>query len=92
MLSPSFVSENARGKVFVRWGLPLLALATAVLLYSQWGDIVTVMVGWQKTLHTMLAEHIRAVSQDAVKYGGALVALSFACGAFHAVGPGHPLF
>ena len=89
MLSPSFVSENARGKVFVRWGLPLLALATAVLLYSQWGDIVTAMVGWQKTLHTMLAEHIRAVSQDAVKYGGALVALSFAYGAFHAVGPGH---
>lgn len=71
------------------WLCVVFFFAAAALLYSQWNDIVAAMVGWQKTLHAMLAEHIRSVSQDAVKYGGALVALSFAYGAFHAVGPGH---
>jgi nickel/cobalt exporter len=65
----------------------LVGLGFAV--YSQWSVFVSTVVEWQKELHSMLASHIRAVSENVFKYGGALVALSFAYGVFHAVGPGH---
>ncbi len=73
--------------------MKLLALALvaglAIVVYSQWGTFVTTTLEWQKTLHEMLAAHINAVSENVLKFGGALVALSFGYGVFHAVGPGH---
>ena len=73
------------------WKLIFLAVAVAlcVIIYAQWGLFVASVVEWQKSLHTMLASHIRDVSEDVLKYGGAMVALSFGYGVFHAVGPGH---
>lgn len=59
------------------------------IAYTHWGTFVATTVEWQKSLHGMLANHIRAVSEDVFKYGGALIALSFAYGVFHAIGPGH---
>ncbi|MFD2177203.1 nickel/cobalt transporter [Veronia pacifica] len=50
---------------------------------------MTQVIEWQKTLHVMLAEHISAVSENALEFGGALIALSFGYGVFHAIGPGH---
>lgn len=67
--------------------IAIIGLGLAV--FAQWNTFVSTTVEWQKELHAMLANHIRAVSQDVIKYGGALVAISFGYGVFHAVGPGH---
>ena len=71
--------------------LAALSIISVLVLtvYFQWSEFVQATVAWQKTLHAMLASHINSVSEDAFKYGGALVALSFGYGLFHAVGPGH---
>ena len=73
------------------WKLALLVffVSVAVVAYSQWNLLVVTIVEWQKALHTLLASHIGAVAENAPKYGGALIALSFCYGVFHAVGPGH---
>lgn len=72
-------------KLFTVFILAVLAYA----LYSEWNAFVLTTVEWQKELHSMLASHIKSVSEDVYKYGGALIALSFGYGVFHAVGPGH---
>lgn len=66
-----------------------IVIALGLTVYSEWSGFVSTTIEWQKSLHAMLADHIRAVSEDALKYGGALIALSFGYGVFHAVGPGH---
>ena len=67
----------------------VIFVVLAIALYMQWGSLVVSIIEWQKTLHSMLAEHMSAVSEDVLKYGGALMGLSFIYGVFHAVGPGH---
>jgi len=71
----------------------VVILASVILLvamvYREWAAFVSTTIEWQKSLHAMLASHIGAVSEDAVRYGGALIALSFGYGVFHAIGPGH---
>ncbi len=66
-----------------------LVFALGFAVYSEWGAFVLTTIEWQKLLHEMLATHINAVSEDIFKYGGALIALSFGYGVFHAIGPGH---
>ncbi|MDE1461309.1 nickel/cobalt transporter [Spartinivicinus poritis] len=68
-------------------GLSLLLIVITV--YNSWDTFVITVAEMHKTLHALLASHIRAVSENAFNYGGALVAFSFFYGAFHAVGPGH---
>ncbi|MCG8610341.1 MAG: nickel/cobalt transporter [Pseudomonadales bacterium] len=86
MLSSVPYSYFARLKKFV---IPLFILGLAGLIYSEWSPFIAATVEWQKTLHTMLASHIQAVSEDVYQYGGALILLSFGYGIFHAIGPGH---
>jgi len=79
----SYLATTAKAMLLV------LVLALGFTVYSEWGIFVLTAIEWQKSLHEMLASHISAVSQDIFTYGGALIALSFAYGVFHAVGPGH---
>lgn len=72
-------------KLMVLAAVALMAIA----LYLSWDALIVSVVQWQKHLHGLLAEHLKAVSGNAAKYGSALVALSFAYGIFHAIGPGH---
>lgn len=73
----------------IRILLAALIVGLGFVVSDHWSSIVAAIVEWQKTLHTMLAGHIRSVSEAPFAYGGALIALSFAYGVFHAVGPGH---
>lgn len=82
-------SKTAYASVLIKVTTLAVLAVLAYVLYSQWGSFVATSVDWQKSLHKMLAEHMRAVAQDAFKYGAGLVALSFVYGVFHAVGPGH---
>lgn len=67
----------------------ILLIGLGIIIYGQWEIFVATAIEWQQILHAMLASHISAVSENAFKYGGALIATSFAYGVFHAVGPGH---
>ncbi len=67
----------------------MLFIGVGVAAYQHWGAVVTSVIAWQKELHIMLSGHMKAVSENAFGYGGALIALSFGYGVFHAVGPGH---
>jgi nickel/cobalt exporter len=101
ILTPNFCREismkSGTGSVQIKmntaifWRLTLLGavVGLGILIYSQWGAFVVLVIDWQKTLHTMLASHISGVSEDALKHGSSLIVLSFAYGVFHAVGPGH---
>ena len=66
----------------------LIALLV-ILVYWHWTALMTQIIEWQRGFHAQLATHIRAVAEDTVTYGWGLIALSFAYGVFHAVGPGH---
>ncbi len=81
--------HNLYFRGFVKLACLLVILSLGAAAYMQWNAFVLTTVEWQRTLHSMLATHIQAVSNDAYKYGGALVILSFAYGVFHAIGPGH---
>lgn len=69
--------------------ISVITLLVIIVSFFGWDSFVSSTVEFQKDLHAMLANHIQAVSEDAFKYGGALIALSFGYGVFHAVGPGH---
>ena len=75
--------------VIAKLALTGLFIGLVIFVFSQWNTFVVTIVEWQKALHTMLASHIHAVSENVLKYGGALIALSFGYGVFHALGPGH---
>lgn len=81
--------KTAHAPLLAKVTILAIVAALAYMLYSQWGSFVAASVDWQRSLHAMLAEHMRAVAQDVFKYGAGLVALSFVYGVFHAVGPGH---
>ncbi len=66
----------------------LIALLT-ILVYWHWTALMIQVIEWQRSFHSQLAAHISAVAKDTATYGWALIALSFAYGVFHAVGPGH---
>ncbi len=66
----------------------LIALLV-ILVYWQWNALMSQVIEWQRSFHAQLASHISAVAKDTATYGWALIALSFAYGVFHAVGPGH---
>ncbi|MCG8381496.1 MAG: nickel/cobalt transporter [Gammaproteobacteria bacterium] len=74
--------------------LPKLILFLFIVLlvstaYLHWTALIHQIIDWQRIFHAKLANHMSAVSEDAATYGWALIMLSFAYGAFHAVGPGH---
>lgn len=81
--------HNLYFRGFAKLACLLLILLFGAMAIMQWNAFVLITVEWQRTLHSMLASHIQAVSNDAYKYGGALVILSFVYGVFHAIGPGH---
>ena len=81
--------HNLYFRGFVKLACLLLILSFGAMVFMQWNAFVLTTVEWQRTLHSMLASHIQAVSNDAHKYGAALVILSFVYGVFHAIGPGH---
>jgi ABC-type nickel/cobalt efflux system permease component RcnA len=66
-----------------------VTIGLGFLIYSHWSTFIITTIEWQKTLHAMLGSYINSVSEDAVKYGTALIATSFGYGVFHAIGPGH---
>lgn len=66
----------------------LIALLS-ILVYWHWNALMIEVIEWQRSFHSQLATHISAVAKDTATYGWALIALSFAYGVFHAVGPGH---
>ncbi len=68
--------------------LGLFALLV-IAVYWHWNALMIQIIEWQRGFHAQLATHIRAVAEDTVTYGWGLIALSFAYGVFHAVGPGH---
>ncbi len=57
--------------------------------YLHWNQLLVHIVEWQKALHALLTQHIKAVAGSASDYGLALVSVSFGYGIFHAIGPGH---
>lgn len=82
------VPNQMPGKVWK----PVFFIAFLLLfffIYHHWNGMLVTIIEWQKLLHTMLASHIQAVADNAFEHGAALIALSFAYGVFHAVGPGH---
>ena len=80
---------NSSFSVLTRLVVLVLLAGLGIAIYLQWDAFVAATIEWQKSLHEMLASHIGAVSENALNYGGALIALSFGYGVFHAVGPGH---
>ena len=74
---------------FLQIILLLVWLGLAVSLYSNWHQIIRQIIEWQKVFHALLATHVNAIKQDPLNHGLALIALSFAYGVFHAIGPGH---
>lgn len=67
----------------------LVILSTSAVLYLNWHVLVSQIIEWQKYFHSLLAEHIKGISEDPSGHGLALIGLSFAYGVFHAIGPGH---
>ncbi len=72
-------------KLFFFMFVALLVIA----VYWHWNTAISQVIELQRGFHAKLASHINAVAKDTATYGWALIALSFAYGVFHAVGPGH---
>ncbi|MEM7206654.1 MAG: nickel/cobalt transporter [Pseudomonadota bacterium] len=89
MKASSTEVQSSPFDLIVKLALLALFVGLLVLVISQWNAFVVTTVQWQKSLHSMLASHMSAVSENPFQYGGALILLSFAYGVFHAVGPGH---
>lgn len=89
MKSLNAATLNLDHRVLLKVVLMVFVIGMCIGVYSQWNSFISLVVEWQKVLHGMLADHINAVSENAFKYGGALIGLSFFYGVFHAVGPGH---
>lgn len=82
--SPKILFKKSIGPAF----LVLIPIALFTI-YNQWDNFVLAAIQIQKTLHGMLADHIKAVANNTSGFGYTLIALSFGYGVFHAVGPGH---
>lgn len=64
-------------------------LLMVVYLAWGWDALMIKIVGWQQAFHTLLTKHMASVASEPSTYGWSLVAISFAYGVFHAIGPGH---
>ncbi len=84
-MSPSKLPRYGFLQILLLFALLVLAFA----LYCNWQPIIRQIIEWQQLFHTLLATHVNAIKQDPLGHGSALVALSFAYGVFHAIGPGH---
>ncbi len=85
----SAITGSAKLEKLRYLALFVVIVLIVVVFYWQWNSIMSAVVEVQRDFHTRLAAHIRAVGEDTATYGWALIALSFAYGVFHAVGPGH---
>ena len=67
----------------------VLVAMLVLAVYWHWNSLISQVIELQRGFHAKLASHINAVAEDTATYGWALIALSFAYGVFHAIGPGH---
>ncbi|RDA61289.1 nickel transporter [Hafnia paralvei] len=69
----------------------MTALAMSALVYAfvHWNDWLLVSIEWQKSLHQSMSYLLQRVADNERQAGLTLVALSFAYGVLHALGPGH---
>nr|WP_304187598.1 nickel/cobalt transporter [Hafnia alvei] len=78
-----------------RWRYVPLAIAALLLISAlvygavHWNDWLFVAIEWQKSLHQSMSQLLQQVGDNAKHAGLTLVALSFAYGVLHALGPGH---
>jgi ABC-type nickel/cobalt efflux system permease component RcnA len=85
----SAVARNQRTDKLSKLFFLTFVMVFAIALYWHWSTIIGQAIEWQRLFHSKLASHIGSIAEDAVTYGWGLIALSFAYGVFHAVGPGH---
>ena len=86
-ISPAF--QHNRQKIILNLLTCLLTITLISALYLNWASLMALIVDVQLQLHKTMANHISQVTQNPAKFGGALIAISFLYGVFHAVGPGH---
>lgn len=86
-ISPAF--QHNRQKIIINLLTCLLTVTLVSALYFNWASLMGLIVEVQLQLHKTMANHISQVTENPAKFGGALIAISFLYGVFHAVGPGH---
>jgi ABC-type nickel/cobalt efflux system permease component RcnA len=79
------------GKFKFRWIVFFVLSVVFYSLYNSglWGDLVNYIARTQLEFHKLLNAQVMQIAKHSDSYGFSLIAISFAYGVFHALGPGH---